>query len=336
MFSNRMSLQMFKQLFDRIFTNSFPVQGMPDDLGGALDLAERGEIELNPPVEPNQVEKRFRGRVAYDKAKCIGCKMCIRVCPANAIEFVAEEKKVKVYSDRCCFCGQCTEVCPVNCLAMSDEFLFSSYDRKTVVVTDSGSFSVKTDNVVKSFIEEEPEAEEAVKGAVSEKPKYEIDQEKCIGCTKCTRVCPVDAITGEPKKPHFIDRNTCVGCGQCAENCPVEAIHVEGAAPEKKATSESEDAQKEEPGPADAEKQEEKKTEKAEEKTQAGSKSSKTSPKASSATRKSSSSSSTKSKSASKNSTAKKSTKSTKSSSSKKGSASSKKSSATKKDTDEK
>jgi len=330
MFSNRMSLQMFKQLFDRIFTNSFPVQGMPDDLGGALDLAERGEIELNPPVEPNQVEKRFRGRVVYDKAKCIGCKMCIRVCPANAIEFVAEEKKVKVYSDRCCFCGQCTEVCPVNCLAMSDEFLFSSYDRKTVVVTDSGSFSVKTDNIVKSFVEEEPETEESAEVSVSEKPKYEIDQEKCIGCTKCARVCPVNAITGEPKKPHFIDRDTCVGCGLCAENCPVEAIHVEGTAPEKKATSESEDAQKAEPGPAAAEKQEEKNTEKAEEKTQASTKSSKTSTKASSATKKSSSAGSTKGKSSSKSSTARKSTKSSK------GSTSKKSGSSKKKDTEEK
>jgi len=230
MFANRMSLQMLRQLVDKVFTNSFPVRGMPDDLGGALKLAEQGEIELNPPVEPNQVEQRFRGRVAYDKAKCIGCKVCIKVCPANAIEYLEDEKKIQIHSDRCCFCAQCTEVCPVNCLAMSDDFLFSSYDRKAEVVTDSGNFGVTTENIMKAIVlQPQEETEEGKAEPVAEtKPKYEIDQEKCIGCTKCARICPVEAISGEPKKPHVIDKEVCVACGQCADACPVSAIHVEG------------------------------------------------------------------------------------------------------------
>lgn len=56
------------------------------------------------------------------------------------------------------------------------------------------------------------------------KSAYVIDESVCIGCTACTRVCPVDAISGERKKPHYIDPDVCIACGACAEKCPVAAI----------------------------------------------------------------------------------------------------------------
>jgi NADH-quinone oxidoreductase subunit F/NADP-reducing hydrogenase subunit HndC len=61
-------------------------------------------------------------------------------------------------------------------------------------------------------------------GACSALTSYVIDPEKCIGCTKCTRVCPVGAISGEVKKPHKIDSSKCIKCGSCAEACPMKAI----------------------------------------------------------------------------------------------------------------
>ena len=56
---------------------------------------------------------------------------------------------------------------------------------------------------------------------------YAIDAEKCIGCTKCARNCPVQAITGEPKKPHEIDQTICIRCGKCFEGCRFGAISVD-------------------------------------------------------------------------------------------------------------
>ena len=53
---------------------------------------------------------------------------------------------------------------------------------------------------------------------------YHIDESKCIGCTKCARNCPVNAIAGEVKKPHVIDTDKCIKCGTCMDNCPVGAI----------------------------------------------------------------------------------------------------------------
>ena len=54
--------------------------------------------------------------------------------------------------------------------------------------------------------------------------RYVIDPEKCVGCTACARVCPVDAISGEVGKAHKIDDELCVRCGSCMEVCRFGAI----------------------------------------------------------------------------------------------------------------
>lgn len=46
----------------------------------------------------------------------------------------------------------------------------------------------------------------------------------CIGCTACTRVCPVGCISGERKEKHIIDNEKCIKCGACIEKCPVKCI----------------------------------------------------------------------------------------------------------------
>ncbi|MFO7937703.1 MAG: NADH-ubiquinone oxidoreductase-F iron-sulfur binding region domain-containing protein [Kiritimatiellia bacterium] len=54
--------------------------------------------------------------------------------------------------------------------------------------------------------------------------KYIIDDKKCVGCTACARVCPVNAISGERKQAHVIDQDKCIKCGQCFEVCKFQAI----------------------------------------------------------------------------------------------------------------
>jgi NADH:ubiquinone oxidoreductase subunit F (NADH-binding)/(2Fe-2S) ferredoxin len=55
---------------------------------------------------------------------------------------------------------------------------------------------------------------------------YKIDVDKCTGCTVCIKKCPVDAIIGNRKAPHFIVEDKCIGCGACFEACKFEAIQV--------------------------------------------------------------------------------------------------------------
>lgn len=55
---------------------------------------------------------------------------------------------------------------------------------------------------------------------------YEIDPEKCTGCTICARNCPVNAISGERKSPHYIDQNICIKCGVCFSKCKFDAIKL--------------------------------------------------------------------------------------------------------------
>ncbi len=58
-----------------------------------------------------------------------------------------------------------------------------------------------------------------------------IDEQACIGCVKCIRACPVDAIIGAPKQMHTVIPQECTGCGLCIEPCPVDCITMEPAEP---------------------------------------------------------------------------------------------------------
>lgn len=121
-----MVTQLLTQMFKKPFTNKFPAKYTPASTTKFLEDVKNGRVSIIAPVE---VPSGFRGKIQYDKEKCTGCKLCIRVCPSGAIEFKPEEKKIKIYLARCTFCSQCNDVCPVHCLSMSNDFLLADVDK---------------------------------------------------------------------------------------------------------------------------------------------------------------------------------------------------------------
>lgn len=53
-----------------------------------------------------------------------------------------------------------------------------------------------------------------------------IDENACIGCTKCIFACPVDSIVGSAKLMHTVIENECTGCGLCIPACPTDCIDM--------------------------------------------------------------------------------------------------------------
>ena len=70
--------ELVRQLFRKPATNAFPARYLPPSVTEFLSQVAKGEAAINPPVP---VPPKFRGKIAYDRESCIGCQLCLKVCP---------------------------------------------------------------------------------------------------------------------------------------------------------------------------------------------------------------------------------------------------------------
>jgi len=98
----------------------------------ALAALFRKPATVSYPARREDVFSNVRGKLVFDDKKCVGCRMCVRDCPAKAIEIekVAEKQyKAVLQLDHCIFCGQCVESCHSGALECTAEFELAQLDR---------------------------------------------------------------------------------------------------------------------------------------------------------------------------------------------------------------
>lgn len=106
-----------------------------------LSTMMKPPVTIRYPYEKACMPPDYRGKIAFDAKLCIGCKMCMRDCPAKAIDIqkVGEEKvfKADFLLDHCIYCAQCVDSCPRNALAITPAFELAQYDRCKLKDTQS-------------------------------------------------------------------------------------------------------------------------------------------------------------------------------------------------------
>lgn len=83
------------------------------------------------PAGDRAMPQGFRGKLKFDAAKCIGCKLCMRDCPSGAIEIVKTgEKEFEAHINlaRCIYCGQCVDSCMKKALEITPEYELAELD----------------------------------------------------------------------------------------------------------------------------------------------------------------------------------------------------------------
>src|SRR6202162_1715658 len=101
------------------------------------------KVTLNYPFEKGPVSSRFRGehvlrRYMTGEERCIACKLCEAICPAQAITIEAEVRadgsprppRADIDMTKCIYCGLCQEACPVDAIVEGPNFEFATETRE--------------------------------------------------------------------------------------------------------------------------------------------------------------------------------------------------------------
>ncbi|MBD74743.1 MAG: NADH-quinone oxidoreductase subunit NuoI [Rickettsiales bacterium] len=104
------------------------------------------KVTLNYPFEKGFISSRFRGehalrRYESGEERCIACKLCEAVCPAQAIYIEAEERadgsrkttRYDIDMTKCIYCGFCQESCPVDAIVEGPNFEFATETREELI-----------------------------------------------------------------------------------------------------------------------------------------------------------------------------------------------------------
>lgn len=131
----------FNRLLKTIFLSEF-VKG----LYLAIKFMFKPKATVNYPFEKGPISPRFRGehalrRYPNGEERCIACKLCEAVCPAQAITIEAEPKpdgsrrttRYDIDMTKCIYCGLCQEACPVDAIVEGPNFEYATETREELL-----------------------------------------------------------------------------------------------------------------------------------------------------------------------------------------------------------
>jgi NADH-quinone oxidoreductase subunit I len=111
-------------------------------------MVARKKVTLAYPYEKGPLSARFRGehalrRYPNGEERCIACKLCEAICPAQAITIEAEERedgsrkttRYDIDMVKCIYCGLCEEACPVDAIVEGPNFEFATETREELYYT---------------------------------------------------------------------------------------------------------------------------------------------------------------------------------------------------------
>ena len=114
--------------------------------GLAMGYMVRPKATINYPFEKGPLSPRFRGehalrRYPSGEERCIACKLCEAICPAQAITIEAEPRedgsrrttRYDIDMVKCIYCGYCQEACPVDAIVEGPNFEFSVETREELL-----------------------------------------------------------------------------------------------------------------------------------------------------------------------------------------------------------
>jgi len=117
-----------------------------DDL---LRSLRKKPVTLRFPYERVEPVERMRAKVSWEIDRCIGCSLCARICPSEAIELVGRGRTAEIiyHVGRCIFCGECVDICPTKTISTTKEFELA-FTRPEQMIVEFRRSEGKTESAV--------------------------------------------------------------------------------------------------------------------------------------------------------------------------------------------